>query len=75
MTPKEYALSLINEIYLIIGGINSKDLTYFYGEESKKIGLLIIGKILEELPEGSIDYGVSARRRFFEEVKLKLEKF
>ena len=75
MTPKEYALSLINEIYPIIGGINSKDWTYFHGEESKKIGLLMIGKILEELPEGSIDYGVSARRRFFEEVKLELEKF
>jgi hypothetical protein len=32
----------------------------------------IVDEILKALPEGSVDYGISARRRFFEEVKQEI---
>ena len=71
MTPQEKAKELVEKYYQ---SYLDNDV---YGDYTNgpKDGALIAGdEILNELPEGSIDYGVSARRRFFEEVKQEIEK-
>lgn len=78
MTPKEKAI----ELYLLF-----KQRTYYvevvhtpylldkFHNNAISCAMIAVNEILEELPEGSIDYGISARRRYFEEVKQELEKW
>jgi len=64
MTPKEKA----EEMYRTY-------IDYTHGHfNCKQCVRIAVDEILEELYEGSIDYGISARRRYFEEVKEELEK-
>ena len=76
MTPKEKAYQLWNKYaeanILTVGKYsNYRGLTI---DHARVCALIAVDEILNELPEGSIDYGVSARRRFFEEVKQEIEK-
>jgi hypothetical protein len=71
MTPKEKAEELYwkyAEILYLLHDVRALKNSY-----AKKSALIAVDEILNELPEGSIDYGVSARRRFFEEVKQEIE--
>jgi hypothetical protein len=64
MTPKEKA----EELYRTY-------IDYTHGHfNCKQCVRIAVDEILEELYEGSIDYGISARRRYFEEVKKEIEK-
>jgi hypothetical protein len=64
MTPKEKA----EEMYRTY-------IDYTHGHfNCKQCVRIAVDEILEELYEGSIDYGISARRRYFEEVKKEIEK-
>ena len=66
MTPKEKAIELVEDMH------DAPETGY--NEHAKVCALIAVDEVLNELPEGSIDYGVSARRRFFEEVKQEIEK-
>ena len=77
MTPKEKAKELVESYkYRLLPFITFQtqltetDLL----NKCKQCALIAVNEILEELPEGSIDYSVSARRRYFEEVKQEIEK-
>ena len=70
MTPKEKA----NKLCMIFLIQTSTDIPYGVNKTiAKECALIAVDEIIEELPEGSIDYGISARRRFFEEVKQEIE--
>lgn len=72
MTPKEKAEQLLSHYNsLLIDEIRHGGAR---GYTSYKCALIAVDEILEELPEGSIDYGISSRRRYWEEVKEELEK-
>lgn len=64
MTQKEKAQELFDKYFEVTNN--------YY--QAKQCALIAVNEILEELPEGSIDYGISARRRYFEEVKQEIEK-
>jgi hypothetical protein len=75
MTPKEKAQDLYEKMYHKLKDTKAIFLEYKSDKNSaKQCALIAVDEILEELPEGSIDYGVSARRRYFEEVKKEIEK-
>lgn len=70
-TPKEKAQELVNKFAKLPE--EGSLMWYLSFEIAKKCALIAVDEIIEELPEGSIDYGISARRRFFEEVKKEIE--
>jgi hypothetical protein len=70
MTAKEKAEEIYNKCLDKIQGLEGTE----WWESSKQCALIAVDEILEELYEGSIDYGISARRRYFQEVKQEIEK-
>lgn len=69
-SPKQKAEELFEKM-LYNDGDKYHHCSHYVG---KNCAIIAVDEILNELPEGSIDYGISARRRFFEEVKQEIEK-
>jgi hypothetical protein len=74
MTPKEKADDLIDKFLPHTKVYHEATGWEDYFDSAKECALIAVDEILEELPEGSIDYGISSRRRYWEEVKEELEK-
>ena len=77
MTPKEKAFELFNKYLKILGGINSTDWVYFYGEEAKQCALIAVDEAEK------YEYNVLAKfllvdvnftTEYWQEVKTEIEK-
>jgi hypothetical protein len=69
MKPKEKAKELVHKFYRYVPADEEHEHEY-----AKQCALIAVDEILEELPEGSIDYGISSQRRYWEEVKEEINK-
>lgn len=70
MTPKEKAKELFYKFMMPIDGLHKYPMCH---DTAKQCALIAVEEVLNELPEGSIDYSIMHRIEYWKEVKKEIE--